>query len=188
MRIIEREMTLLTPPDGCRLDPGVRPPQTTCTPKQSAGRPPDVAGLERLGATRMRQYVRAWINEWDLVRLDPQYRPQSETVNVVSDYREDATLDEDTRGATRRPSWGDHRGSIAKTGRKKPDMRQRLPDQSDGVRGPRVITAGGSAAVSCIMMLWLLLSPFGMYPMRLATSLPRGLRSAGVRCKTCGLS
>ncbi len=32
--------------------------------------PPDVAGLERLGATRMRQYVRAWINEWDLTRLD----------------------------------------------------------------------------------------------------------------------
>jgi hypothetical protein len=29
---------------------------------------------------RMRQYVRAWINEWDLVRLDPQFRPQTEVV------------------------------------------------------------------------------------------------------------
>ena len=39
--------------------------------------PPDVAGLERLGATQMRQYVRAWINEWDLVRLDPGYLPET---------------------------------------------------------------------------------------------------------------
>ena len=54
-----------------------------------------LAGLERLGATRMRQYVRAWINEWDLVRLDPHYRPDIETVDVVSDYREDDALEED---------------------------------------------------------------------------------------------
>jgi hypothetical protein len=54
---------------------------------------PDVAGLERLGATRMRQYVRAWINEWDLIRLDPAFRPQTESVSIASDYREDSTLD-----------------------------------------------------------------------------------------------
>jgi hypothetical protein len=41
----------------------------------------------------MRQYVRAWINEWDLVRLDPAYRPQTEAVEVVSDYREDPDLE-----------------------------------------------------------------------------------------------
>lgn len=35
--------------------------------------PPDLAGLERLGATWMRQYVRVWIKEWDLdlVRTTP---------------------------------------------------------------------------------------------------------------------
>jgi hypothetical protein len=55
--------------------------------------PPEVPGLERLGVTRMRQYVRAWINEWDLVRLDPAYRPQTEAVEVVSDYREDPDLE-----------------------------------------------------------------------------------------------
>jgi hypothetical protein len=73
--------------------------------------PPDVAGLERLGATRMRQYVRAWINEWDLVRLDPDFRTQTMAVEIVSDYREDndlegasvsggeeATVGEDTTG------------------------------------------------------------------------------------------
>ncbi|MDQ2722253.1 MAG: hypothetical protein M3Y19_02960 [Actinomycetota bacterium] len=53
----------------------------------------DVAGLERLGATRMRQYVRAWINEWDLVRLDPAYQPATEVLDVVSDYGEQAELD-----------------------------------------------------------------------------------------------
>jgi hypothetical protein len=55
--------------------------------------PPDVEGLERLGATRMRQYVRAWINEWDLLRLDPAYRPATEMVDIGSDYREDLDLE-----------------------------------------------------------------------------------------------
>lgn len=55
--------------------------------------PPDVTGLERLGANRMRQYVRAWINEWDLVRLDPDYRPETEALTVTSNYREDPDLE-----------------------------------------------------------------------------------------------
>jgi hypothetical protein len=37
--------------------------------------------------------VRAWINEWDLVRLDPAFRPQTESVSIASDYREDSTLE-----------------------------------------------------------------------------------------------
>ncbi len=93
MRIIDREMTLLVPPDGAELD------QAYVKLKDLHGaafgwRPPDVAGLERLGATRMRQYVRAWINEWDLVRLDPRYRPETMTLEVASDYREDSALEE----------------------------------------------------------------------------------------------
>jgi hypothetical protein len=43
----------------------------------------------------MRQYVRAWINEWDLVRLDPRYRPDTEVVDLTYDYREDESLAED---------------------------------------------------------------------------------------------
>jgi hypothetical protein len=92
MRIIDREMLLLMPPDAAELD------QAYSRLKQLHAdaygwTPPEVAGLERLGATRMRQYVRAWINEWDLVRLDPEYRPETETVDVVSDYREDSALE-----------------------------------------------------------------------------------------------
>lgn len=92
MRIIDREMHLLTPPDDVELK------QAYDRLRELHGRafgwqPPDVAGLERLGATRMRQYVRAWINEWDLVRLDPGFRPETEMVDVPSDYREDPDLE-----------------------------------------------------------------------------------------------
>ncbi len=55
--------------------------------------PPDVVGLERLGATRMRQYVRAWINEWDLVRLDPDFQPDSEVAPISFTYDEQPELD-----------------------------------------------------------------------------------------------
>jgi hypothetical protein len=92
MRIIDREMQLLTPPDDAELR------QAYERLKQLHGEvfgwvPPDITGLERLGATRMRQYVRAWINEWDLRRLDASYRPATEIVDVSSDYREDADLE-----------------------------------------------------------------------------------------------
>jgi hypothetical protein len=85
-------MTLLTPPDAAELDAAY------ARLKELHGvafgwAPPDVPGLERLGATRMRQYVRAWINEWDLVRLDPDAQPETVVVDVSSDYREDADLD-----------------------------------------------------------------------------------------------
>ena len=94
MRLIDREMTLLVPPDAAELDQAYDRLKRLHA-DAFEWQPPDVAGLERLGATRMRQYVRAWINEWDLVRLDPAYRPDTETVAVRSDYREDEALQED---------------------------------------------------------------------------------------------
>ncbi|MBN1173194.1 MAG: DUF2791 family P-loop domain-containing protein [Micromonosporaceae bacterium] len=92
MRIIDREMVLLSRPDAAELD------QAYSKLRQLHGavfgwEPPDIAGLERLGATRMRQYVRAWINEWDLLRLDASYQPQTEILDVASDYREDPDLE-----------------------------------------------------------------------------------------------
>jgi hypothetical protein len=92
MRIIDRETHLLTPPDDTELK------QAYARLRDLHGtafgwNPPNVTGLERLGATRMRQYVRAWINQWDLVRLDPGYRPETEAVEVASDYREDPDLE-----------------------------------------------------------------------------------------------
>src|SRR5260221_679821 len=94
MRCIEHDMVLLEAPDDAELDRAY-----SALKKLHAGAfgwsPPDVAGLERLGATRMRQYVRAWINEWDLLRLDPSFSPQSVAVDIASDYREDADLEAD---------------------------------------------------------------------------------------------
>jgi hypothetical protein len=92
MRIIDRETHVLTPPDDTELK------QVYARLRELHGQvfgwqPSDVVGLERLGATRMRQYVRAWINEWDLVRLDPGYRPDTEVVDVASNYREDVDLE-----------------------------------------------------------------------------------------------
>jgi hypothetical protein len=92
MRHIEHDMLLLEPPDDDELD------RAYAALKRLHGdafgwSPPDVAGLERLGATRMRQYVRSWINEWDLVRLDPSFRPQTHVINIATDYREDTALD-----------------------------------------------------------------------------------------------
>ncbi len=94
MRLIDRDMHVLTPPDGAELEQAYR--RLKALHGEVFGwQPPDVSGLERLGATRMRQYVRAWINEWDLVRLDPRYQPRTEMVDVESDYREDPDLEVD---------------------------------------------------------------------------------------------
>jgi P-loop Domain of unknown function (DUF2791) len=92
MRHIEHDMVLLEPPDGDDLDRAYAALRQLHA-DAFGWSPPDVAGLERLGATRMRQYVRAWINEWDLIRLDPDFRPESLAADVASDYREDDTLD-----------------------------------------------------------------------------------------------
>ena len=95
MRHIERDLIPLVPPDQAELDRAYR------TLRELHGsafgwEPPDVTGLEQLGATRMRQYVRAWINEWDLVRLDPAYRPATDVVSIPGDYRELPELNDET--------------------------------------------------------------------------------------------
>jgi hypothetical protein len=93
MRIVEREQIPLQPPDLDALD------RTYLLLKEIHAEaygwtPPDVEGLERLPSNRMRQYVRAWINEWDLRRLDPSYQPDTAASEVVVDFTEDAQLDE----------------------------------------------------------------------------------------------
>lgn len=95
MRVIDREMILLAPPDAAELDQAYRRLKQLHA-EAFEWQPPDVAGLERLGANRMRQYVRAWINEWDLVRLDPRYRPDTEIADLAAHgYQEDESLSED---------------------------------------------------------------------------------------------
>ena len=96
MRLIERDMMLLEPPDAAELDRTYRQLKTLHS-EAFEWDAPDVSGLERLGATRMRQYVRAWINEWDLVRLDPSYQPQTEVSPLAITYDEQPDLDDSTQ-------------------------------------------------------------------------------------------
>lgn len=46
----------------------------------------------------MREYVRAWINEWDLRRLDSSYQPEIEVEHMTSDYSEDPELEVASEG------------------------------------------------------------------------------------------
>ncbi|GAC1441190.1 MAG: hypothetical protein NVSMB55_08260 [Mycobacteriales bacterium] len=91
MRHLSRDLLLLEAPDAGELD------RAYAVLKDLHGAaygwsPPDVPGLERLGATRMRQYVRAWINAWDLIRLDPSYTPETSVVEIASTYDEQLDL------------------------------------------------------------------------------------------------
>jgi P-loop Domain of unknown function (DUF2791) len=100
MRIIEREQLRLQPPGRDELD------RTYAKLKQIHAEaygwdPPDVTGIERLPSNRMRQYVRAWISEWDLRRLDPTYIPDIAATALTVDFSEDADLE--------RPGGGDER-------------------------------------------------------------------------------
>ncbi|MGH7748907.1 MAG: BREX system ATP-binding domain-containing protein, partial [Candidatus Dormibacteria bacterium] len=92
MRIIEREQVPLQPPGRDELD------RTYSQLKQIHGQayawdPPDVVGLERLPSNRMRQYVRAWISEWDLLRLDPGYQPEIRASELDVDLRTDSEIE-----------------------------------------------------------------------------------------------
>jgi P-loop Domain of unknown function (DUF2791) len=94
MSLIERDMVLLRAPDRTELDRTYHRLKALHS-EAFEWDAPDVPGLERLGATRMRQYVRAWINEWDLVRLDPSYRPQTEVAPLAMTYDEQPDLEDD---------------------------------------------------------------------------------------------
>lgn len=91
MQAIEEELVKLTPPDNESL------PLTYDKLKRIHARaykwlPPDVTHPDSLGSRQMREYVRAWINEWDLRRMYPEYRPEIEISGLTFDYGEDADL------------------------------------------------------------------------------------------------
>ncbi len=92
MRILEREQVPLQPPTIDDLD------RTYAQLKQIHAQayswePPDVVGLERLPSNRMRQYVRSWINAWDLCRLYPGYEPEMSTAKLELDLRTESGLE-----------------------------------------------------------------------------------------------
>ena len=48
--------------------------------------PPDVDAGRVLSTTRIRQHVRRWIKEWDLLRLYPDYAPNTVVAELPMDY------------------------------------------------------------------------------------------------------
>ncbi|MHB1710095.1 MAG: hypothetical protein ACYCV7_01645 [Acidimicrobiales bacterium] len=105
MRIIEREQIQMQPPGQDDLDRTYA--QLRRIQSEAYGwAPPDVAGLERLRSNRMRQYVRAWINEWDLMRLDPDFEPEMTVAELATDWGEDDDLDPSGEPAGPGPSVG----------------------------------------------------------------------------------
>ena len=56
--------------------------------------PPEVSSVEQLSSTRIREYVRGWITEWDLRRLVPGEEVEIEMTELKQDYSEDVDLEE----------------------------------------------------------------------------------------------
>ncbi|KFI36390.1 hypothetical protein HY00_00475 [Peptococcaceae bacterium SCADC1_2_3] len=99
MRVIERERVTLKKPDREILDRTYEKVQSIHA-RAYEWSPPPVQSVERLGTTQMRQYVKGWITEWDLKRLDPSYNPEIEVTKLEQDYTEDKSLEVETEGGS----------------------------------------------------------------------------------------
>lgn len=97
MRVIQNELARLKAPDSSTLDQTYEKVRSIHA-KAYDWNPPPVPSVERLGSTRMRQYIRGWITEWDLKRLDKEYKPEIEIGIIEQDYSEDKDLEIETEG------------------------------------------------------------------------------------------
>jgi len=92
MRLIERDRVPLSPPDLRDLD-RLREQLRQLHGLAYGWDPPALDTGERTTSTSMRQYVRRWINEWDLFRLYPDYRPSTVAERLEIAYEEDPDLE-----------------------------------------------------------------------------------------------
>lgn len=99
MRLIARDAVPLTGPDPQAVD-RTRGQVRDIHSQAYGWNPPPLEAEERLSTTRMRQYVRRWINEWDLRRLYPEHPVETVVDELKMDYSEspdlERTSDEDT--------------------------------------------------------------------------------------------
>ncbi len=97
MRLIQKEFELLKGPDETTLNQTYERVQSIHAQAYNWS-PPPVQSIERLRSNRMRQYIRGWITEWDLKRLDSGYTPEIEVTKLEQDYTEDKNLEVETEG------------------------------------------------------------------------------------------
>jgi len=98
MRVIQNESIRLISPDSDGLNQTYEKIRAIHA-KAYNWTPPPVPSVERLGTTKMRQYIRGWITEWDLKRLDSEYTPEIEVTDLEQDYTEDKALEIETEEA-----------------------------------------------------------------------------------------
>jgi hypothetical protein len=92
MRMIVREPLRLRGPDRTMLA-RTREEVRALHARAFAWNPPDPRAGEQLSTTRIRQYVRRWINEWDLKRLYPDYAPDTVVAELPVQYTEQPELE-----------------------------------------------------------------------------------------------
>lgn len=92
MRLISREATRLNLPSR-RIVDETHERVRTIHARAYDWQPPPAAAFERLATTSMRQYVRRWINEWDLQRLYPGYQVDTIVGELKLDYTEETELE-----------------------------------------------------------------------------------------------
>jgi len=98
MRFIAREALHLRSPDR-QLIEHTREQVRAIHSRAYQWTPPSVEAGDDL-TLRMRQHVRQWINEWDLRRVDPAYRPQFVVSDLTMDYSEQPALEAPPEGET----------------------------------------------------------------------------------------
>ena len=103
MRLIARDVIPLRAPDLRTID-RTRDQVRAIHARAYDWDPPLPTTDERLSTTSMRQYVRAWINEWDLKRLYPGETVETVVAEVALDYDEDADLEVPSEGEDG-PAW-----------------------------------------------------------------------------------
>ncbi|MDP3029785.1 MAG: DUF2791 family P-loop domain-containing protein [Deltaproteobacteria bacterium] len=99
MRVIQNEFKLLKAPDKDVLAQ-THEKVKSIHAKAYDWDPPPVQSIEHTASARMRQYIRGWITEWDLKRLDPGYNPKIEVAELEQDYTEDKNLEVETEGGS----------------------------------------------------------------------------------------
>ena len=91
MRIIQRERIPLKAPDDTVVE-RTRNKIRSVYASAYDWEPPTVSSINGLVSTRMREYVKGWITEWDLKRLDPEGHVDIEITEMKQDYSEDPNL------------------------------------------------------------------------------------------------
>jgi hypothetical protein len=100
MRLMQREKVRLQAPDAQAIQQSCE--KVRAIHAEAYGWQPPPVPVERLGMTSMREYVKRWITEWDLKRLDPEYTVEIEKTTLDQNYAEDAVLETSSEEESKR--------------------------------------------------------------------------------------